>query len=76
LQEYNEAAAAGRNVNGTEETQELLRLIVKGWENIYDGDEPLEFTPENLRRITTELEWFGVQIVQFAGDHANFFSEN
>lgn len=52
---------------------ELIAACVKGWSGLYEGKEPIEFTPENVTRILTEQAWIREQLDTFIADRANFF---
>jgi len=62
-------------------TTDLLVAAIAGWEwgndpdghpNTFKGEVP-EFTPENVRAVVKELDWFRAQIDRELGDDAAFF---
>lgn len=52
---------------------ELLVGVTVGWEGIAESGDPLQCTPENVRRVYTELPWIREQVDEFLGDRRNFF---
>lgn len=54
---------------------ELLLKITSKWQGIgWDGKE-LDCTPKNIRFFYEKREWVGLQVIEFARDRRNFFSE-
>jgi len=50
----------------------MSQFIVLDWKGIYDGDDLLEFSPENAYRLLKELEWIRAKIVSEAQSLSNF----
>lgn len=53
----------------------LLQGAVVDWnwgDNKFHGSVP-EFTPENVRKVLTELKWFRAQLDEALGDERGFF---
>lgn len=55
------------------ETDNLERVVacVTGWEGVALG-EPLDFSPDNARRLFKEAPWVMEQVRDFVTDRANF----
>ena len=51
---------------------EILVGATLAWEGIAEGDSPLPCTPENVRRVYTELPFVKEQVDEFLGDRRNF----
>lgn len=72
------AAAAFQDGNQKKiekEGMELLIKITSRWSGIgWEGKE-LECTPKNIRFFYEKREWVGLQVLAFAKDRRNFFTE-
>lgn len=75
LVEYQAAMSKGRAVDSEAETAVFVALLVIDWENVEDENGPVACTPKAVRDLHGYIEWFGQQVIGFAMDRANFFSE-
>lgn len=58
----------------TDEMLDDLIDLTVSWEGVSDqAGAKLECTPENVRRIYSQLNWVREQVQEFVGDRANFF---
>ena len=51
---------------------EILVWVTVAWEGLAEGDKPVPCTPENVRRVYTELPFIREQVDEFLGDRRNF----
>ena len=51
---------------------EILVGATVAWEGLAEGDKPLPCTPENVRRVYTDLPFIKEQVDEFLGDRRNF----
>lgn len=46
----------------------LARTVLLGWEGVYDGDDPVDYSYDNAVRVLTELKDFRELVIRLAGD--------
>ena len=51
---------------------EILVGATVSWEGLAEGDKPLPCTPENVRKVYTDLPFIKEQVDEFLGDRRNF----
>ena len=56
----------------SEEMYNVLVACTTGWENIYEGGKPVEFSPAEARSRYKKFPWLFEQANKFIGDRANF----
>lgn len=72
------AAAAMQNGNQKKiekDGMDLLAKITSRWSGIGWEGKNLECNPKNVRFFYEKREWVGLQVLEFARDRRNFFSE-
>jgi hypothetical protein len=57
-----------------EELMERLATAIVGWENIYAGGKPVEWSHEEARQLVQDYPVFREQIAQCFGDRGNFLA--
>lgn len=50
-----------------------LVALTRGWTGFQLDGQPLEFTPENVRKVFAGWEWLREQAEEFVNSRANFF---
>lgn len=51
---------------------DLLVAVTQGWSGITEGGTPVEFSPENVRKVYTRATWLREQVDAAVQDRANF----
>ena len=71
------ALEKGRNKASAERlaagSLDLLVSVTVSWEGIAENGVPLDCTPENVRRVYSELPFIREQVDDFFADRRNFF---
>jgi len=72
-----QAKKASKGIKSSDEVNgvEMLIAATCGWSGLHKGKDELEFNPENARWIYAEYDWIGQQVLAFAAERSNFFTE-
>lgn len=74
MQDLDRRATAGERLSEEQRSVELLCVVITGWEKIEFDGAPLDFSPENVRKLVTDqrTSWIGEQVAPFVLSRRNF----
>lgn len=52
---------------------ELCAKATKGWDNVYENGQPVEFSEDNAIMMYSKYTWLREQVDTFINDRANFY---